>query len=93
MEPSNTPGLRPLDDIVVLDFSRVLAGPHCGRALADLGARVIKIEPPAGDLTRFCQPRRNSISSYYAQQNTGKENLSLDLQHPEAQDLVLELVR
>ena len=93
MEPSDTLGLRPLDDLVVLDFSRVLAGPHCGRALADLGARVIKIEPPAGDLTRFCQPRRNSISSYYAQQNTGKENLSLDLQRPEARDLVLELVR
>ena len=82
----------PLDRIVVLDFSRVLAGPHCGRALADLGARVIKIEPPAGDLTRFCYPRRNSISSYFAQQNTGKDNISLDLTKPEATDIILGLV-
>jgi CoA:oxalate CoA-transferase len=82
----------PLDGIVVLDFSRVLAGPHCGRALADLGARVIKIEPPAGDLTRFCYPRRNSISSYFAQQNTGKDNISLDLTKPEATDIILGLV-
>ena len=83
----------PLDGIVVLDFSRVLAGPHCGRALSDLGARVIKIEPPAGDLTRFCYPRRNSISSYFAQQNTGKDNISLDLSHPEATQIVLQLVQ
>ena len=82
----------PLDGIVVLDFSRVLAGPHCGRALTDLGARVIKIEPPAGDLTRFCYPRRNSISSYFAQQNTGKDNISLDLTKPEATDIILGLV-
>jgi CoA:oxalate CoA-transferase len=82
----------PLDGIVVLDFSRVLAGPHCGRALADLGARVIKIEPPVGDLTRFCYPRRNSISSYFAQQNTGKDNISLDLTKPEATDIILGLV-
>ncbi|MGA1219634.1 MAG: CaiB/BaiF CoA transferase family protein, partial [Ilumatobacteraceae bacterium] len=67
-------------------------GPHCGRALADLGARVIKIEPPAGDLTRFCYPRRNSISSYFAQQNTGKDNISLDLTKPEATDIILGLV-
>lgn len=82
----------PLDGIVVLDFSRVLAGPHCGRALSDLGARVIKIEPPAGDLTRFCYPRRNSISSYFAQQNTGKDNISLDFNNPEARNLIYSLV-
>ena len=82
----------PLDGIVVLDFSRVLAGPHCGRALSDLGARVIKIEPPAGDLTRFCYPRRNSISSYFAQQNTGKDNISLDMTNAAAKELILGLV-
>jgi crotonobetainyl-CoA:carnitine CoA-transferase CaiB-like acyl-CoA transferase len=87
-----TRGRGPLDGVTVLDFSRVLAGPHCGRMLADLGADVIKVEPPEGDLTRFAYPRRSSMSTYYTQQNCGKRNLSLDLKHPEALDLLLRLV-
>lgn len=83
---------RPLEGIRVIDFSRVLAGPHCSRALADLGAEVIKIEPPEGDITRFTQPRRNSISSYFAQQNAGKANLSIDLSRPEAIEVIDRLV-
>ncbi|CAN5495107.1 CoA transferase [soil metagenome] len=82
---------RPLDGIRVLDLSRVLAGPHCGRALADLGADVIKVEPPVGDLTRFAHPRRNSTAFYFAQQNAGKRNVSLDLARPEATELLLRL--
>ena len=70
---------RPLDGVRVIDLSRVLSGPHCTRMLCDLGAEVIKIEPPDGDLTRFATPRRNGIASYFAQQNTGKSNLSIDL--------------
>ena len=84
--------MRPLEGLRVLDFSRVLAGPHCGRALADLGADVIKVEPPAGDLTRFATPRRASMSFYFAQQNAGKRNMSLDLTRPEATALLLRLV-
>jgi len=81
----------PLDGIVVLDLTRVLAGPICGRALADLGARVVKVEPPAGDLSRFSIPRHGPISGYYAQQNAGKENVSLDLDHPDGRQVLLEL--
>jgi len=75
----------------VLDLSRVLSGPHCTRMLADMGADVIKIEPPAGDLTRFATPRRNGLSSYFVQQNVGKRNLSLDLATPEGAEILLAL--
>ena len=83
----------PLSGILVLDFSRVLAGPHCGRMLVDLGADVIKVEPPEGDMTRYGRPRRNSLAAYFAQQNCGKRNISLDLKHPEAVELLRELGR
>jgi CoA:oxalate CoA-transferase len=82
---------RPLEGVVVLDFTRVLSGPHCTRMLCDLGATIVKIEPPEGDLTRFAFPRVGSISTYFAQQNSGKLNLSLDLKRPEAVDIVRRL--
>ncbi|MEP6296603.1 MAG: CoA transferase [Ilumatobacter sp.] len=82
----------PLSGILVLDLTRVLSGPHCGRMLSDLGADVIKVEPPAGDLTRFSAPRRNGVASYFAQQNTGKRNLSIDLSHPDGVAIMLDLV-
>ncbi|MEO6570563.1 MAG: CoA transferase, partial [Ilumatobacteraceae bacterium] len=81
----------PLEGIRVLDFTRVLAGPHCTRMFADLGAEIIKVEPPAGDVTRFTSPRRNSMPTYYAQQNTGKRSISLDLRRPEATEMMLAL--
>ena len=65
--------------MVVLDLSRVLSGPSCGKALADLGADVIKIEPPEGDLTRTAQPRVGGLPVYFAQQNCGKRCVSVDL--------------
>jgi CoA:oxalate CoA-transferase len=86
-----TPAARPLTGIRVLDLSRVLSGPHCTRMLADMGAEVIKIEPPDGDLTRFATPRRNGLSSYFVQQNVGKRNLSLDLGTPEGAEILLSL--
>ncbi len=87
--PHRPPG--PLEGIVVLDLTRVLSGPICGRALADLGARVVKVEPPAGDLTRFSIPRHGAISGYYAQQNSGKENVSIDLDTAEGRDVLRRL--
>lgn len=75
----------------MLDLTRVLSGPHCTRMLCDLGAEVIKVEPPDGDMTRFANPRVNSLSSYFVQQNVGKRNVSLDMSRPEGVDLLLRL--
>ena len=83
---------RPLDGIRVLDFTRVLAGPHAARMLCDLGAEVIKIEPPEGDLTRFGQPRLNSLATYFIQQNVGKLNMSLNLADARGVDIARKLV-
>lgn len=83
----------PLQDVRVVDFTRVLAGPHCTKALRDLGADVTKIEPPAGDLGRFGLPNVNGVGLYYVQQNAGKRNLSLDLNFPEARQVVAQLCR
>ena len=88
-----TDAQRPLEGIRVLDFTRVLSGPHCTRMLSDLGATVIKVEPPDGDLTRFAYPRVGSMSTYFAQQNIGKLNVSLDLKRREAIEIMHRLVR
>ena len=84
--------MRPLDGVRVLDFTRVLSGPHATRMLCDLGADVIKVEQPSGDLTRFSSPRVNSNATYFIQQNVGKRNISLDLSNPDAVALVIKLV-
>jgi CoA:oxalate CoA-transferase len=90
--PSSAQGHRPLEGVRVLDFTRVLSGPHATRMLADLGAEVIKVEPPMGDLTRFATPRINSQSSYFTQQNVGKKNISLDMTKPEAVEILKQLI-
>lgn len=83
--------VKPLSGIRVLDLSRVLAGPWATQTMADLGAEVIKVEPPEGDITRTTWPRANSISSYFAQQNVGKRCISIDLDHQAGRDLLLQL--
>ncbi len=83
----------PLANLKVLDFSRVLAGPFAGRMLSDLGADVVKVEPPDGDVTRFWGKVVGGVPGYYHQQNAGKRNISIDLRAPGAKELVFDLVR
>ncbi|MBR1137050.1 MULTISPECIES: CaiB/BaiF CoA transferase family protein [Bradyrhizobium] len=80
-----------LSGVKVADFSRVLAGPHCAKTLLDLGADVIKIEPPATDFSRMAYPRNGETSGYYAQQNAGKRNVSINLNVPAAREIALRL--
>jgi len=82
----------PLDGIRVLDFSRAVAGPFAGRLLTDLGADVVKIEPPDGDITRIHGRKVAGISGFFNHQNAGKRNVCLNLTAPGAADLVKELV-
>jgi CoA:oxalate CoA-transferase len=83
---------KPLDGIKVLDLSRVFAGPVCGRILSDLGADVVKVEPPEGDVTRLWGRKAAGLSTYYVQQNVGKQNISIDLRKDGGPDLVRQLV-
>ena len=77
----------------VLDFSTTIAGPHCTRMLADMGAEVIKIEPVEGETMRSRPPVRGGFSSLFGQLNAGKKSLVLDLKSPEAIDAIRRLVK
>src|SRR3974390_333815 len=78
----------PLSGITILDLSRILAGPYCTLLLAELGARVIKVEPPGqGDDARQYGPFKNGKSTYFASINRGKESISLDLKSPTGRDV------
>lgn len=84
------PGI--LDGIRVLDFTAMMSGPYCTRLMADIGAEVIKIEPPEGDHIRLRPPAREGRSAYFAQLNAGKSSIALDLKLPEARTLIYDLV-
>lgn len=76
----------------VLDFSTTIAGPHCARMLADMGAEVIKIETTEGETMRTRPPLRNGCSTAFGQLNVGKKSLVLDLKSPEGGEVVRRLV-
>ena len=82
-----------LHGLRVLDFSTTIAGPHCTRMLADMGAEVIKIEAADGETMRIRPPVRNGCSSLFGQLNAGKKSLVLDLKSPEAIEVVHRLVK
>ena len=76
----------------VLDFSTTIAGPHCTRMLADMGAEVIKIETAEGDMMRTRPPLRSACSTTFGQLNVGKKSLVLDLKSPKGVEVVRRMV-
>lgn len=93
--------LGALDGLVVLDLTQMLAGPYATMMLADQGARVIKIEPPGGDLTRRNGPHlegalkieQGGFGAYFGSINRNKESVVLDLKTPAGKEILLQLVR
>ena len=91
--PSMKPSLRPLDGITVLALEHAVAAPFASRQLADLGARVIKVERPlVGDFARDYDHSVHGQSSFFVWANRGKESLTLDLKKPEAKAIVHKLL-
>jgi crotonobetainyl-CoA:carnitine CoA-transferase CaiB-like acyl-CoA transferase len=85
--------MRPLDGITVLTLEHAIAAPFCTRQLADLGARVIKVERPgSGDFARAYDQRVNGLASHFVWTNRSKESLTLDLKHPQGQQVLQRLV-
>ena len=83
-----------LDGVVVLDLTRVLAGPYCGMFLADMGATVIKIERPGkGDDSRAFGPFLNEQSCYFMNLNRNKYGVTLNLKEPEGKEIFKEMVK
>lgn len=76
----------------VIDFSTTIAGPHCARMLADLGAEVIKVEAAEGETMRSRPPVRNGCSTAFGQLNVGKKSLVLDLKSPHGAEVIRRLV-
>lgn len=75
----------------MLDLARVVSGPVVGRIMADLGADVVKLEPPTGDITRIWGARPHDVPGFFLQQNAGKRGICVDLEAPGSVDLVRSL--
>src|SRR5690606_9420310 len=84
---------RPLDGITVVSLEHAIAAPFCTRQLADMGARVIKVERPGvGDFARSYDERVKGLASHFVWTNRSKESLALDLKRPEAADILQALI-
>ncbi|SDD52354.1 CaiB/BaiF CoA transferase family protein [Actinokineospora iranica] len=84
--------MKPLDGVVVVSLEQAVAVPYAARLLADLGARVIKVERPGGgDFARHYDRSCGEVSSYFAWTNVGKESVALDLKHPDGAAVVTAL--
>lgn len=81
----------PLEGVRILDLSHTLAGPFATMVLADLGAEVVKVEPPGGDETRHWAPHVSGVSSYYLSINRGKKSIAVDLKTGEGREIVYRL--
>src|SRR6185437_16567600 len=85
--------MQPLAGLTVVTLEHAIAAPLATRQLADLGARVIKIERPgAGDFARGYDERVRGLSSYFVWCNRSKESLTLDVKHPEAKQILAKLI-
>ncbi|TAJ32939.1 MAG: CoA transferase [Reyranella sp.] len=84
--------MLPLSGVRVVEFCQVLAGPYCGMLLADLGAEVIKVEPPDGDMMRQWPPISDGYSENFASINRNKRSVVLDLKNPEHKAAARKLV-
>jgi CoA:oxalate CoA-transferase len=84
---------RPLDGVRVLELARSQAGPRGGMILSDLGAEVIKIEPPGGEETRTHPPMVRGQSVYFSVYNRGKKSVCLNLRDSRGQDVFAALVK
>lgn len=85
--------MRPLEGITVVTLEHAIAAPFCTRQLADLGARVIKVERPGvGDFARGYDTRVHGQSSHFVWTNRSKESLTLDLKHPQASEVLARLL-
>jgi itaconate CoA-transferase len=84
---------RPLEGVTVVALEQVIAGPFCTRQLAELGARVIKIErPEGGDQSRGMDRTVQGLSSHFVWTNRSKESLTLDVKHPSAKEILAKLL-
>ncbi|SES07965.1 CaiB/BaiF CoA transferase family protein [Lentzea albida] len=85
--------MRPLDGVVVVSLEQAVAVPYATRLLADLGARVVKVERPGtGDFARHYDSACGEVSSYFAWTNVGKESVTLDITHPDGREVLERLV-